>query len=661
MKIGIGTKIAGSFGVLILIAATLGTLAVINMKKVSYGAGELSGHYVPGVKLETELERQALIITRLMQAYGLSEENIYYKDSLPIVTSLRETMTALKKHAEQNKNTKVVEECGQMSQKAEEYFSLMTETEKLISSLQNIRHDMDRNAKSYMDACAEYLQQQNTRMNEHIETKAAGAVLSDRLMKINEINEIIDLGNVTRVGAFKAQALRSPELLQETIKKFKERDGVLAKVIGNTKLESNRKQLETIKKSADNYDVSMTQFLKTWLDLQELAKKRLDVSTKFMDIAKELSTGGLEKTTEVATSATSSLNTASMVMIIGLVMALVIGIVFAWVITINITKPIARSAEIANTLAAQAEELSTVSSSLLSAAEEMSSQSNNVSAATEQMSQNINAMASAAEEMNVNTQSVSSASEQMSQNMSNIASAIEQLSTSMNNIGDRAKDGANVASKAMKTSGTASDTMSVLGNAAQEIGQVTEVIKRIAEQTNLLALNATIEAASAGDAGKGFAVVANEIKELANQSARAAEDITKKIVDVQGRTKEAVTAISEVSEIIKNLNESVDMISGLVTEQTQATNNMSSNVTQANQGVNNITTSIREVAAGTTEMSKNAGEAAKGASDVTSNISEVNTAANSTSSNASQVNSSAGQLSQLAGELKQIVAQIRGA
>lgn len=661
MKIGIGTKIAGSFGVLILIAATLGTLAVFNMKKVSRGAGELSGNYVPGIKVETELERQALIITRYMQAYGLCEEDSYYKDSLAIIPILRETITSLKKHAEQYNNTQVKEQCSLMSQKAEEYFVLMTDTEKLVSSLKNIRHDMDRNAKVYMDACSEYLDQQNSRMKEHINEKALGSVLTDRLMKINEINEIVDLGNGTRVGAFKAQATRSPQLLEETIKNFKTRESVLSKVIKNTKLESNLKQLDVIKKSADSYDISMNQFLKTWLDLQELAKKRLDVSTKFMEIAKDLSTSGLVKTNEVATEATASLNTASVVMIVGLIVALVIGVVFAWAITVNITKPIARSAEIATTLAAQAEELSTVSSSLLSAAEEMSSQSNNVSAATEQMSQNINAMASAAEEMNVNTQSVSSASEQMSQNMSNIATAIEQLSTSMNNIGERAKDGANVAGKAMKTSSTATDTMSVLGNAAQEIGQVTEVIKRIAEQTNLLALNATIEAASAGDAGKGFAVVANEIKELANQSARAAEDITKKIVDVQGRTKEAVTAISEVSEIIKNLNESVDMISGLVSEQTQATNNMSSNVTQANQGVNNITTSIREVAAGTTEMSKNAGEAAKGASDVTSNISEVSTAANSTSSNASQVNSSAGQLSQLAGELKQIVAQIQGA
>ncbi len=312
-------------------------------------------------------------------------------------------------------------------------------------------------------------------------------------------------------------------------------------------------------------------------------------------------------------------------------------------------------ADTADTLAASSEELSTVSSNLLSSSEEMSSQANNVSASTEQMSTNINAMASAAEEMNVNAQSVSSASEQMSQNMNNVASAIEEMSTSMNTIGDSAHQGVEVAGQAIRMSDSATETMNILGTAAKEIGQVTEVIKRIAQQTNLLALNATIEAASAGEAGKGFAVVANEIKELANQSAQAAEDITQKIEDVQSRTGESVDAINKVSGIIGKLNESVTLIGNLVEEQTQAANDISANVGEANIGVNNIASSIKEVATGTTEMSRNAGEAANGASDVSSNIGEVSTAAGDTSANASQVNASAGELAKLAGTLQEII------
>jgi PAS domain S-box-containing protein len=314
-----------------------------------------------------------------------------------------------------------------------------------------------------------------------------------------------------------------------------------------------------------------------------------------------------------------------------------------------------RVAETAGTLASSSEELSTVSSSLLSASEEMSAQTNNVSAATEQMSANINAMASASEQMNVNAQSVASASEQMSRNMNNIAGAIEQMSSSIKTIGDSAKDGAKIASEAVKMSDSANSTMGALGGSAKDIGQVTEVIKRIAQQTNLLALNATIEAASAGEAGRGFAVVANEIKELANQSARAAEDIAGKISDIQTRADHAVREISGVSTVIQKLNQSVDLITNLVSEQSKAANDVSSNVMQANQGVTNIASSIKEVALGTTEMSKNAGEAAKGGTVVSANISQVSSAAGGAREHAGQVNTSAGDLAKLAGELQSII------
>ena len=120
----------------------------------------------------------------------------------------------------------------------------------------------------------------------------------------------------------------------------------------------------------------------------------------------------------------------------------------------------------------------------------------------------------------------------------------------------------------MQMSQSATDTMNVLGKAAKDIGEVTALIKRIAEQTNLLALNATIEAASAGDAGKGFAVVANEIKELASQSAQAAEDIARRIEGAQSNTEEAVRVISGISDVIDSINESSAVIDLLSTART---------------------------------------------------------------------------------------------
>jgi methyl-accepting chemotaxis protein len=311
----------------------------------------------------------------------------------------------------------------------------------------------------------------------------------------------------------------------------------------------------------------------------------------------------------------------------------------------------------AETLAAAAEELSTVSSNLSDGSEELSDQAGNVAGATEQISTNINTMAAATEEMSVNVSTVSSTAEEMSQTMDSVAHSIEEMRKSINAIAENAGGGSRIASDAMDLAKNATGTMHSLGESAQEIGKVTEVIKRIAEQTNLLALNATIEAASAGEAGKGFAVVAHEIKELANQSAKAAEDIANKIEGVQSGTDEAVKVIDEVAEIIGNINDAVHHISDAVEKQTEAANEISISVSETNKGSGEIASAIAELAKGANDVSQNAGEVAKGANDVASNILGVSKAAKDSNEGAKQVNTSADELARVAGELRSLVSR----
>ncbi len=317
---------------------------------------------------------------------------------------------------------------------------------------------------------------------------------------------------------------------------------------------------------------------------------------------------------------------------------------------------IAMNMETLNTASSDLKELSV---RLASGSEEMSAQSDNVAGATEQMSASINAMASAAEEMSANAHSVSSTAEELSMNMNAVASSIEEMSMAIKDVAQTAKGGAEIAGKAAEMTDSATETMNLLGNAAGEIGQVTTVIKRIAEQTNLLALNATIEAASAGDAGKGFAVVANEIKELARQSAAAAEDIGKRIDGVQTNTEEAVRVISEVSATVASLNEASTDITKSVEQQTETANEISGNVQQANTGVNNIASAIAEIAKGTEEVAKNAGEAAKGVNDVSMNIQGVSKAASDSNADAQQVQASAEKLTSVAGLLRDMVGKFK--
>jgi methyl-accepting chemotaxis protein len=205
------------------------------------------------------------------------------------------------------------------------------------------------------------------------------------------------------------------------------------------------------------------------------------------------------------------------------------------------------------------------------------------------------------------------------------------MGASIKEIAKNATEAARIATSAVKTAETTTLTVSKLGESSTEIGQVIKVITSIAQQTNLLALNATIEAARAGEAGKGFAVVANEVKELAKETAKATEDISRKIEAIQGNTQAAVDAIASISTVINQIND----IS------------------------NTIATAVEEQNATTNEMSRNASHAASSSGEITSNIAGVAQAAESTSRGAADTQKEAQQLVETSRELRLLVDQFK--
>ena len=190
----------------------------------------------------------------------------------------------------------------------------------------------------------------------------------------------------------------------------------------------------------------------------------------------------------------------------------------------------------------------------------------------------------------------SGAAEEVSANANSLATAVDQFEVSIKEIAGNASNAASVARQAVEAAGTTNATITRLGESSAEIGNVIKVINSIAEQTNLLALNATIEAARAGEAGKGFAVVANEVKELAKETSKATEDIVRRIETIQTDTQEAVDAISLVSDVISQINESQNAIAGAVEEQTAMTSEISRNIAEVATGSGEIARSIAEVA-----------------------------------------------------------------
>jgi methyl-accepting chemotaxis protein len=245
-----------------------------------------------------------------------------------------------------------------------------------------------------------------------------------------------------------------------------------------------------------------------------------------------------------------------------------------------------------------------------------------VSSASTELQSAAQSLSATAEEGSRQATAVAAASEQASSNVQTVATAGEELSSSITEIGRQVTQSTKIAGHAVEQAEKTDAKVQSLADAAVKIGEVVSLINDIAAQTNLLALNATIEAARAGEAGKGFAVVASEVKSLANQTAKATEEIGQQIAGIQGATKESVEAIKVIGKTIAEVNEIATTIASAVEEQGAATQEIARNVQQAAKGTQEVSSNI----AGVTQAAGETGAAASqvlGASKELAQQSEV--------------------------------------
>ncbi|MEU4693792.1 methyl-accepting chemotaxis protein [Actinoplanes sp. NPDC023714] len=335
-----------------------------------------------------------------------------------------------------------------------------------------------------------------------------------------------------------------------------------------------------------------------------------------------------------------------------MILCLVVGLILAIAIAVLVSRLIGRQlSSVSSALAAVAEGDLTVGAEV-HARDELGAMAVAVNTAREGLRSMVTRLTSSSQTLGVSTERLTRVAEEIGEsaqnaaaqanvaataagdvslNVQTVAAGSEEMGASIREIASNASEAARVASEAVGVADSANATVSQLGASSSEIGNVIKTITAIAEQTNLLALNATIEAARAGEMGKGFAVVASEVKDLAQETARATEDIAQRVEAIQADSSQAVAAIGEISSIIARISDYQTTIASAVEEQTATTG----------------------------EMARSVGDAAQGTSAIAGNIDGVATAAQTTTAALGEARDTAAELAGISAELRTVVSQFR--
>ncbi len=445
------------------------------------------------------------------------------------------------------------------------------------SVLAQCREKMDTNAGAYVSNCDNFLQGQQEKLT---------VDMTERHEKISLVNDIIDLGNATRIACFRSQALRDPEIIRQANDNFQKMEVKFKALRKITRLPEDIQRIDKTEQAGQSYKTAMNSLLDNWVQRNKVGVERGKAADAVLAQAQTVAQAAINETQSIATNAKDSLNTATLTLIIGLSIAVVVSVLMAVFITKSITGPIRRIIE-----------------GLSIGADQTAEASGQVSSASQGLAEGASEAAASIEETSSSIEEMSSMTKQNSTN-----------SDEANKLAAHARESADRGTEAM---GRMSSAIDDIKQSSDETAKIVKTIDEIAFQTNLLALNAAVEAARAGEAGKGFAVVAEEVRNLAQRAGEAARNTSDLIEGSVSKSDNGVAISQEVAAALEEIAEGSRKVNDLVSEISAASNEQSS-------GIDQVSTAVTQLDQVTQSNAANAEECASAAEELSAQAEEMN-------------------------------------
>ncbi|HWA45806.1 MAG TPA: methyl-accepting chemotaxis protein [Hypericibacter adhaerens] len=660
------TKVLSGFGLVLLLLATVSGISFMGFSSI----GTQFGEYIGAVNIvddASNIERDVVKLRRNIDVYVGTRDTNAAKDAGDVEKKLQAEIETGQQHSSDDTQKKAF---GDVSSKLSEIIASFGKVEELEAERVKIASDVLDVAGPKVSDGLEALMQKATQSGNSNAAILAGTALYE-VMKARLYSNLMLERRESSSAEQAEEAFASAEKAIEQIEK----------VVSDPALNA---QVEEIKTLIAGYDEAFKKSEAVDADMEKLVNETIAEQTEAVTSdAEAIASDASDDENKVEDETHGVIDSSEMLSIILSLGGIALGLVIAWLIGSGIAKPVVamtaamgklaggdktiivpalgRKDEIGSMAdavevfkqnaiemdrlaeeqrkeqARKEERQKAIEGYIKSFDESVSGLLGILASAATEMRSTAESMSATAEETSRQSTAVAAASEQASTNVQTVASAAEELASSVAEISRRVSESTDIAGRAVGEAAKTNAEVKGLAEAAQKIGNIVQLINDIASQTNLLALNATIEAARAGEAGKGFAVVASEVKSLANQTAKATEEIAGQIQAMQNATAGSVNAIEGIGGTISKISEIATVIASAVEEQGAATQ----------------------------EIARNVQQAAAGTSEVSSNIGGVTQAASQTGAASAQVLSTAGELAKqaevLRGEVDGFLNKIRAA